>query len=302
MKNYYYSVADFFFIVSLPEQIVVEDFLPSFSPFCSSVEGRVNPLFCFTALSGDTKRKACGTCILEESMNEFGFVKLYSSVNGYYIEMSYTRDGAVHGMSVNSDFTCAEAYLCWDDPYISYICSSMLRIVYSQAILLHDAVSVHASAVSCNDGYAYLFMGKSGTGKSTHAALWVRTFSGCGLLNDDNPTVRIRNGRAFAFGTPWSGKTACYKNEYFPIGGIVRLVQADENHFMKLEDVDAFVVLFPGCSLIRQDKRLSDNLYDILVRLSSMVVVGKLECLPDEEAALLCKKELVIYNKKQKNE
>lgn len=302
MKDHYYSVADFLFKVSAPDDIDIENLLPSFLPFRCNGYRSSTPIFNFSALSETVNRDVSGICILEESMNEFGYVKLYSWGNGYYVEMSYTIDGAAHRMFINSDFTVADAYICWNDPYVSYICSSMLRVVYSQAILKHNAISVHAAAVYCDDGYAYLFMGKSGTGKSTHASLWVRTFPKCELLNDDNPTIRIMGECAYAYGTPWSGKTPCYKNMYYPIGGIVRLVQAKTNRFIKLEDVDAFVVLFPGCSLIRQNRGLCDKLYDILAKLSSLVVVGKLECRPEKDAALLCKNELVIYNKNQKNE
>lgn len=302
MNDYYFSVADFNFRVSVPIGIDIDNFLPSFQPFLRRGFILSDCLFCFTVMPASDRKDISGECILEESMNELGYVKLYSVDDGYYIEMSYTRDGAVHGMYVCSNFSNAEAYVCWDDPYISHVCSSMLRIVYSQAILNFDAISVHASVVSCDDGMAYLFMGKSGTGKSTHAAHWTQTFPKCELLNDDNPTVRIKDGKAIVYGTPWSGKTPCYKNLHFPIGGIVRLAQARVNRFVYLADVDAFVALFPGCSLIRQDKRLRNALYDILVRLSSMVTVGKLECLPDKEAVMLCKNKLVIYNKKKKDE
>lgn len=302
MNDYYFSVADFTFRVSVPESTGIDELLPSFVPFRHAEGGAVDRLFDFKVMTASERAAVSGECILEESVNELGYVRLYSVDDGYYIEMSYTKDGAVHSMYVCSNFSNAEAYLCWDDPYMSHVCSSMLRIVYSQAILNFDAISVHASVVSCDDGIAYLFMGKSGTGKSTHAAMWTQTFSRCELLNDDNPTVRVKDGEARVYGTPWSGKTPCYKNRNFPIGGIVRLAQARENRFVLLEDVDAFVALFPGCSLIRQDRRLCDALYDILARLSSMVVVGKLECLPDREAVLLCRNKLVIYNKKKKDE
>lgn len=62
----------------------------------------------------------------------------------------------------------------------------MLRILYAQAALGRDAVSVHASCASLK-GRGYLFLGKSGTGKSTHSRQWLEAFPDCRLLNDDNP-------------------------------------------------------------------------------------------------------------------
>ena len=179
-----------------------------------------------------------------------------------------------------------------EDKNIGAALSSMLRIAYAQAILGHDAVSIHAAAVY-NSGHAYLFLGASGTGKSTHASLWIKHIPGTELLNDDNPTVRIVDGKAYAYGTPWSGKTACYKNLSFPVGGMVRLKQAPANVFYRTEGADAFIVLYPGCSVIAEDIRLRNCLYDTLARLSGMVTVGMMDCLPDMAAALSCHDSLI---------
>lgn len=144
-------------------------------------------------------------------------------------------------------------------------------------------------------------MGKSGTGKSTHAVQWLKCFPKSELLNDDNPTIRMESGRSIAYGTPWSGKTPCYKNRCFPVGGIVRLRQADANRFVLQKDVDAFITLLPGCSAIRLHSYLCNGLYDTLAETVSAVPVGELDCLPDEGAALLCEESLTkeyeyLYN------
>ena len=139
-------------------------------------------------------------------------------------------------------------------------------------------------------------MGKSGTGKSTHSALWLKHIPGCTLLNDDNPAVRLVGDGAVAYGTPWSGKTPCYRNLSYPIGGMVRLSQAPANRFVRRREVDAFVVLYPGCSVITDDERLNGALCDTLARLTERVTVGTLECLPDEAAATLCWQNLYAIN------
>lgn len=226
--------------------------------------------------------------MLEESFNDLGHVSLWREKEGYRIGMHYTAQSPQHVMKTSRDFSSAVAYIQWEDPYVSCVCTSLLRIVYSQAVLLQGAVSLHASTVY-QEGYAYLFLGKSGTGKSTHSALWMKHFEGTDLLNDDNPTVRVEGGKVVAYGTPWSGKTPCYKNLCFPVGGMVKLVQAPFNRFTPLKEVNAFVALFPGCAVIRQDGRLCDGLYDTLSQIVERVPVGRLECLPEEEAAEVCR-------------
>ena len=163
----------------------------------------------------------------------------------------------------------------------------MLRIVFSQAIIPHAAVSMHASVV-VNDGKAVLFMGKSGTGKSTHTRLWLEHIPGSSLLNDDNPIVRIVGEEVIAYGSPWSGKTHCYKNESAPAAGFVRLKQAPHNRYMPCEDIAAFKALLPGSSVLRQDKTLHSILCGTLIEIAGMTKVGEMECLPDKEAAEIC--------------
>ncbi len=54
---------------------------------------------------------------------------------------------------------------------------------------------------------AVMFLGESGTGKSTHSRMWLENIEGSTLLNDDAPAVRISADGTTAYGTPWSGKT-----------------------------------------------------------------------------------------------
>ena len=283
--TYYFRIADFLLSVQLPEASDIEKLLPSFRPFreTENTDGQI--LFNFSALSDGISQEESSDKLLEETDNDMGHLSLYASSAGYRVDVS--NNGYTHRLQASPDFSSVRASVLWSDKYVGNILSSMIRIAYAQAILPHEAVSIHAATVS-HKNKAYLFMGKSGTGKSTHASLWTACIPGAELLNDDNPTVRIVNDRAYAYGTPWSGKTPCYKNASYPIEGMVRLVQAPENRFILKEGTKAFAILYPGCSVISQDVRLRNCLYDTLARLSGMTTVGALECRPDKEAALLC--------------
>ena len=288
-RTYAYSVADFPFVLRLCEGLDEEALLPSFGPFRTEGGSMGQPLFELSAemagiLPARTARKP-----LEQTDNDMGHLDLYSTPEGYEIEITY--GGCRHLMSVDRTFANAKAWLSPADPHLGDALSSLLRIVYAQAIIPHCAVSLHAAAV-CNRGRAYLFMGRSGTGKSTHASLWLEHIAGTSLLNDDNPTVRIMQGEARAYGTPWSGKTPCYKNADYPIAGMVRLRQAEHNAFCRQEGAEAFVAIYPGCSLIAQDERLRNCLYDTLAMLAGTVIVGTLDCTPDRDAAIICHQSL----------
>jgi hypothetical protein len=229
--------------------------------------------------------------VIEETVNDMGHICLYEYLKGYRVVLFMDGSGYRHTMETSKDFSEVSIQLCEQDSGAGYMLSSLLRLAYSQAILCYEALSIHASTVY-NGGRAYLFMGKSGTGKSTHSALWMKHLPGTELLNDDNPTVRIKDGVAYVWGTPWSGKTPCYINKVYPIGGVVRLKQAAENCFYQQDGINSFVTLFPGCSVISQDEELRSRLYDTVSRLAEIVTIGRLECRPDREAAELCYRRL----------
>ena len=158
-----------------------------------------------------------------------------------------------------------------------------LKMMYDLATAGKDTLHVHAAVVSCG-GKGYLFLGPSGTGKSTHAQLWLKHFEGTELVNDDNPVVRD----GVVYGSPWSGKTPCYRNVSYPIGGIVRLSQALYNKIRRLSGIEAYVDLAESVGGKFWDSRIAEGLHQAENKLASTVPMWHLECLPDEEAARLC--------------
>ena len=190
-------------------------------------------------------------------------------------------------MRVSEDYRKAVFTVDTSAPTAGTVISSLSRALFAQIVLLHDGISVHSSCV-VRDGKAYMFLGRSGTGKSTHSRLWIEAFPGTELLNDDNPAVRILPDGPRVFGTPWSGKTDCWRNLSAPLCGIVRLRQAPFDSFEPLDGIQAFSEVYPGCSVLRSDAFLHERLCDNLEMLCSLVKVGRMACLPDLEAARIC--------------
>lgn len=145
---------------------------------------------------------------------------------------------------------------------------------------------MHASVIR-NDGRGYLFLGKSGTGKSTHTRLWLSHIPGSDLMNDDNPVVRVVEGTVHVYGSPWSGKTPCYRRVSAPVGAFVQLRQCPENTIREESVLESFASLLPSVSTMKWDRRIHsahcDTISDI-IRLSPIYLLG---CRPDEEAARL---------------
>ena len=163
-----------------------------------------------------------------------------------------------------------------------------LMIMFALATADKGTVLFHAAVVSHQDK-GYMFLGPSGTGKSTHARLWLEHIAGTVLVNDDNPVVRIgEDGTAIVYGSPWSGKTPCYRNVHYPLGGIVVLSQAPYNKIERLSGIYAYVALVESISGKRWDERIADGLHQTENALASSIPVWHLECLPDEAAARSC--------------
>ena len=160
-------------------------------------------------------------------------------------------------------------------------------ILFNIAALPLGAVAFHSSVISYR-GRGVLFLGESGTGKSTHTRLWREHIPGAELLNDDSPIIRATDSEALVHGSPWSGKTPCYRNESCPIAAVVRLSQAPHNRIRRLRPIESIGALLPSAPpAFARDERLSDDTCGLLSRLIAQVPVYHLECLPDAAAAQL---------------
>lgn len=287
----YYKIADFVFSLELPDGVDTATMLPSFRTFGTC---RAEDLLFRFKVNAEVLERPSGLELIEKTESDVGKVSMYRTAAGdWWLEMSYTDID--YYMSVTEDFSSASADIDLDDPDAGMVLCSMLRIMWSQAVLALGGISVHASAVVC-DGKAYLFLGKSGTGKSTHSELWLRNFREAWLLNDDNPAIRLIDGKAFAYGTPWSGKKPVYIDKKVPLGGIVRLQQAPENSMTLKEGLDAFLCIYPSCSALHRDPVQENRLCDTLEILSESVPVGLMECRPDDKAAIICHETILKDN------
>ncbi len=152
-----------------------------------------------------------------------------------------------------------------------------------------DLLLVHASLVRHN-GKGYAFIAKSGTGKSTHVGMWLRHIENCDLMNDDCPIIRIIDDRAYIFGSPWSGKTPCYRNTKARLGAITRIARGLENSIEKESPVTALASLLPSCSTMKWDREIFGNLCATLSKVIETTDIYTLHCLPNKDAAILCHK------------
>ena len=189
-------------------------------------------------------------------------------------------------MRVSGDFREASLALV---AHGSFALGNALMVMYALSTAKLGTALFHAAVIGY-EGKGYLFLGKSGTGKSTHARLWLKHVPGSELINDDNPVVRVfPDGSARVYGSPWSGKTPCYRNVDLPAGGFVQLAQAPYNAIRRLRGISAYASLLTSISGKRWDRSLADGLHETENALAAQVPVWHLDCLPDAAAAQLCR-------------
>ena len=211
-------------------------------------------------------------------------------------------------MECSENFTEGVLYIMPDCQDVRFCIDNALMLLYAfrtaplMTLEMHAAVVVKADrcAVRCQTAalldrpnglidqqeLGYLFLGHSGTGKSTHARQWLAAFDDAWLLNDDNPILRVmEEGEVRVYGSPWSGKTPCYKNAYARVRGIIKLSQAPHNKMRILSLPEAYAYMLSSASGLKMDRQMADCMYESIKHVITHVKCYHLDCLPNVEAA-----------------
>ena len=284
MEKVYYKVGRHHYCVNFSDEKNTSALLPSSEPFRVGDVPNDEPLL-FELIVDDTWRPA-------KKGKEIGQFDCGGNNHGVY----HLEDGSyqilvsdVSGrqcclIQATADFSSGNVCLNGDESMRNFGLNNALMMMYAFAGADKMTVLMHASVVR-REGKGYLCLGVSGTGKSTHTHNWLQYVPDTDLMNDDNPVVRVcEDGVARVFGSPWSGKTPCYRNVEAPIGAFLQLKQAPYNKIERMKIVDGYASLLPSCSVMKWDRRDYVGTSDTVAKLLELVPVYFLENLPDEEA------------------
>ena len=287
MKERSYKVAGHIFSLRMDEREKLWFELDNYAPF--AFEGDGERIFTLELVPDfDVEGKEALFVSTPEEYEQR--IDIYTLSDGYLFELApYGRVPVCGWMKVSSDFSKA-----------SLKASASRRFCVNNGLMLMFAfrtagmgtLEMHSS-VTVKDGRGYMFLGKSGTGKSTHSRLWLKNIPGTHLLNDDNPIVRIVDGQARVFGSPWSGKTPCYRNEDYPVGAVVRINRAPYDAIHRMNLPESFASLSSSSSGLRAIRSIADGLFATISSFAQTVPCYILDCLPDDEAAIVCSNEVL---------
>ena len=274
--------------MTLPEDFPAADLIHNYDPFEIRPAGPGPE--CIFSLSLDPQYPPVRGEVLYHAPEESGepVVSLLRTESGWQAEFAPFPGAPVSGiLTFSSDFRSGSLFANGAPGSQAFALNNALMLLYAFASAPHDALEMHSSVVM-HGGRGFLFLGRSGTGKSTHSSLWLKHIPGTELLNDDNPVLRIVNGTVRVFGSPWSGKTPCYKAQDVPVGAIVRLHQAPQNVISRLGTVQAYASVLSSCSGFRPFRDVTDAQHGTISAVAMGVPCYEMDCLPDEAAARLC--------------
>lgn len=225
--------------------------------------------------------------------NDAPMISVYHCGEDWLFEMAPTAmQPCCAKLLATPDFSKAKLKLL-ENADLHFVIDTSCMLMFAFANAAHGTLEMHASVIE-NQGKGYLFLGKSGTGKSTHSRLWLENVPGSRLLNDDNPIVRVQDdGMVWVYGSPWSGKTPCYINKGVPVGGIVKLSQAPENRIRRCALPEAYAALYSSVSGLKMNREMYDGLHETMEKTVVSVPFYHLDCLPDADAAQLSSKTIM---------
>jgi len=278
-----YTVADLSFSISAePETLAL---LTNYEPFL--VEQTPTDLLFHVTLGeiGEVADKV--SVFTDTSDDDMPRIEVYRIQTDWLLQISmYKASPVCAKIRATEDFSVAT--LEADPSAFKFAIDNAAMLLYAFTTAKLGVLEMHAS-VTVKDGKGFLFLGHSGTGKSTHSRLWMEAFDDARLLNDDNPILRLLpNNEVRVYGSPWSGKTPCYINKNVPVGGIVKLSQAPKNEIRVLRLPEAYAYMLSSASGLKIVPEMMDALYQTIAAIIQIIPLHGLDCLPDTAAARLC--------------
>jgi hypothetical protein len=154
-----------------------------------------------------------------------------------------------------------------------------LRVVFSLLAHRANGILFHAAGI-IREGYAHLFFGHSGSGKTTVCRVSAETHT---ILNDDLILLMPEGDAWQAYGTPfWNPTQVKPTPQSAPVKAMYRLTQAKLVSVRELAASQAIAAMFANVPIIPQDPVRSMRLLDTLTKIQGTVPVQELLFLPDD--------------------
>lgn len=282
-----YRIADFLLRTEGPHSDIAACGLPGFRPFEVNTDADAKPtmLLRMNSAIDDTTHPTTKVIHAFDFEQNYASGELARYATGYRFSM--IRDGRSYLLIKEDGSNIVESNLGRFEEADPSLVRFGIWIMFGIIVAPLGAIAIHSSVI-VKEHQGVLCLGESGTGKSTHTRLWRENIEGARLLNDDSPIIRVIDGKAIVYGSPWSGKTPCYVNKSVPVRGLLRLSQAPHNKIYRLPALMAIGAILPSCPpAFAYDNTLQDHICNTVSDILTSTPAYHLECLPNGAAAEL---------------
>jgi hypothetical protein len=159
--------------------------------------------------------------------------------------------------------------------------SPLDELLVVNLLALGRGVHVHSLGV-VHQGKGLVFCGVSGAGKSTLAELWKKRR--VKILSDDRISLRKKDGRIWAYGTPWHGDARVSLPEEAPLEVIYFIVHGTENRILPLNVAEIATRLVVRCFPTFYLKQGMEYTLNFITELAQETPCYELQFTPDERA------------------
>lgn len=155
-------------------------------------------------------------------------------------------------------------------------------------LIKENSLIIHGASIEYKNK-GYIFIGPSGTGKSTHINYWINHLKDLTVINGDKPIVKVGENNSTIYGSPWCGKERLGTNTNCILDSIVILKRGSINRILEVspkEHIEDIIneIYIPGNNLL--------NIVDLLNKLFKTCRLYVMECQNTDEAFYVAYKKL----------
>ena len=165
-------------------------------------------------------------------------------------------------------------------PYLETLAA--LRKI-AEVIPKKNCFLMHGAVLSWK-GNGYMFTAPSGTGKSTHVALWKKYLGdSVEIISGDKPILKVDEQGICIYGTPWAGKERWQINTGVPLKGICVLQRGLSNQIRRVNPLEILPQLLQQVHYT-ENTVMAAKTMELLDKVLESVPIYQMRCNISEEA------------------
>ncbi|MCC3862698.1 hypothetical protein K0040_00025 [Terrisporobacter petrolearius] len=214
--------------------------------------------------------------------NDHNFESRYLMIPGNFYPYAYYREDSDKKISIEIIKDFKNSFTI--DTMFWSLFALEKHLIKEESIIFHCSYMVYK-------GYAVLFSGPSGIGKSTQSRLWEKNRN-TRIINGDRALLVKEDKNWYVNGWPVCGSSEICTNEKHELGSIVFLGKSNENSVVRLERKYAIKKLISQITINYWNKDFVNKAISLAENIVDNIKIYELTCTPDIEAVKVLEKFL----------